>query len=124
MTTEPIFDHEKLIAYQLALEFGAWAGTIIERLPAKISARDQLDRASTSAVLNIAEGNGKSSLKDRKRYFEISLGSELECASCLDVLLVRKYISTEEMMEGKMILKRAVSTLYGLIQNLEKRIGG
>lgn len=122
MTTKPIFDHEKLLAYQFALEFASWIGQILERLPAKISARDQLDRASTSAVLNIAEGNGKSSLKDRKRFFEIFLGSAFECASCLDVLLVRHMISYEEMIKGKSILKRGINTLYGLIQNLERRI--
>jgi 23S rRNA-intervening sequence protein len=51
-----LFDHEKLHAYQEALHFVTWVDGIIERLPARFAARDQLDRASTSILLNIAEG--------------------------------------------------------------------
>jgi four helix bundle protein len=120
---EPSFDHESLDAYRAAVEFAAWAGEVIEKLPAKLSARDQLDRASTSAVLNIAEGNGKFSLRDRRRYFEIALGSELECAGCIDILVVRKYRTLAEARVGKTKLQRAVSPLIGLIRSLERRIG-
>ena len=42
--------------------------------------KDQLDRASTSIPLNIAEGNGKYTLKDRCRFFDTAHGSALECA--------------------------------------------
>jgi four helix bundle protein len=116
----PQFDHEKLRAYQEALKFAAWVEPIIERLPAKLSARDQLDRASTSIVLNIAEGNGKRSHPDRCRYFDISRGSALESAACLDVLVARRKLSTEEIVEGKVILLGVVSLVSGLIA----RFGG
>ena len=117
------FDHEKLDAYQAALEFTAWTTDIIERLPTRVAARDQLDRATTSAVNNICEGNGKFALRDRRRYLDIALGSELECAGCLDVLFVRKKITAEELESGKRMLQRAVSTLIGLIRSVERRIG-
>ena len=117
------FDHEKLDAYQAILDFTAWTTDIIERLPTKVAARDQLDRASTSAVNNICEGNGKFALRDRRRYFDIALGSELECAGCLDVLFVRNKISAEELDAGKRKLQRSVSTLIGLIRSVERRIG-
>jgi hypothetical protein len=67
---------------------GLWPGSgpSLKRLPAKLAAKDQLDRASTSIVLNLAEGNGKRSHPDRCRYFDIARGSALECAACLDVL--------------------------------------
>jgi hypothetical protein len=71
----PQFDHERLKAYQADLRFVAWAGPIIENLPPKLSARDQLDRASTSIPLNLAEGNGKRSYPDRCRYFDLARGS-------------------------------------------------
>ncbi|MGH8018862.1 MAG: four helix bundle protein [Opitutaceae bacterium] len=80
------FDHEKLHAYQEALRFVTWVGPVIEALPKRLAARDQLDRASTSIVLNIAEGNGK---RSRCRYLDVSRGSALECAACLDVLVCR-----------------------------------
>lgn len=109
------FDHEKLRAYQEALRFVAWVGPIIESLPSKLAARDQLDRASTSIVLNTAEGNGKRSHPDRCRYFDIARGSTLECAACLDVLVSRNQLPLETAVVGKEILVGVVSLLAGLI---------
>lgn len=114
MSSTP-FDHEKLRAYQEALHFAAWVEPIIESLPAKLSARDQLDRASTSIVLNIAEGNGKRSHPDRCRYLDIARGSALECAACLDVLVVRRKLVPEDTNEGKRLLLAVVSLVAGLI---------
>ena len=53
------FDHEKLVAYQRSIQFVAWASKLLEELPPKLAVSDQLDRASTSVPLNLAEGNGK-----------------------------------------------------------------
>lgn len=111
----PQFDHEKLRAYQESLAFVGWAGPIIDRVPSKLSARDQLDRASTSIVLNIAEGNGKRSHPDRCRYFDIARGSTVECAACLDVLVARQVLNPTEVLEGKAILVGVVSLVTGLI---------
>ena len=112
---EAQFDHEKFRAYQEALRFVAWVDPLIEKLPPKIAARDQLDRASTSIVLNIAEGNGKRSHPDRCRYFDIARGSAVECAACLDVLAVKGKISRDEAAAGKSILIGIVSMVAGLI---------
>jgi four helix bundle protein len=109
------FDHEKLRAYQESLAFAAWVGPVIDRLPAKLSARDQLDRASTSLVLNLAEGNGKRSHPDRCRYFDIARGSAVECAACLDVLVARRVLNPEEIAPGKEILLGVVALVSGLI---------
>ena len=98
----------------------AWVGPILDRLPAKLSARDQLDRASTSIVLNVAEGNGKRSHPDRCRFFDVARGSTVECAACLDVLEVKGCISSEETNAGKEILLAIVSMVSGLIA----RFGG
>ena len=113
--SSPQFDHEKLRAYQEALRFAAWVDPVIENLPARLSAREQLDRASTSAVLNIAEGNGKRHPRDRCRYLDIARGSAVECAACLDVLVARKRLASAVGDEGKAILLGAVSLVSGLI---------
>ena len=112
---QPLFDHEKLRAYQEALRFIGWAAPIIEQVPRKIAARDQLDRASTSIALNIAEGNGKRSRPDRCRYFDVARGSVVECAACLDVLAVKGKISEPDGTAGKSILLGIVSMVAGLI---------
>ncbi len=56
------FDHESLDVYQEAIAFCGWAGDLLHEVTAKAAAKDQLDRASTSIPLNIAEGNGKFSM--------------------------------------------------------------
>jgi four helix bundle protein len=121
------FDHERLIVYQQALRFAGWVSPLIEELSAKLSARDQLDRASTSIVLNLAEGNGKRSYADRCRYFDTARGSAVECAACLDVLVVRQKLSADRAIEGKAVLLEVVSMAAGLIARFsesEKTVRG
>ena len=111
-----VFDHEKLTVYQTSLKFIAWVQKILERIPKKYAVNDQLDRSSTSITLNIAEGNGKYSKKDRCRYFDISRGSALESAAALDVLVAKRLLKDEEILEGKEMLIEIVSMLIGLIK--------
>jgi four helix bundle protein len=47
--------------------------------------KDQWLRASSSIVLNIAEGYGKPTRKDRSKFFSIALGSLRECQAVLDL---------------------------------------
>src|SRR5437764_11626121 len=112
------FDHEKLDVYQEAIAFCGWAGELLNSISAKAAAKDQLDRASTSIPLNIAEGNGKFSAKDR---LEMARGSALECAACLDVLLVRKLASEEQVVHAKERLARIVQMLIGLLRKFSER---
>ena len=67
---ESYFDHEKLRVYQESLKFVEWNEQILKKLPKKLSVWSQLDAASTSIVLNIAEGNGKFTPKDRCKFFD------------------------------------------------------
>ena len=53
------FDHEKLDVYREAILFCGWVGEVLATITARAAVKDQLDRASTSIPLNIAEGNGK-----------------------------------------------------------------
>lgn len=120
--SEFYFDHEKLIVYQKSLEFAEWANELIRKVKVKVSAIDNLDRASTSVTLNIAEGNGKYTSKDRCRFFDISRGSALECSACLDILVAKKLLRKEDILEGKKVLKEVVSMLVGLIKSNSNRV--
>src|ERR687892_1128 len=115
------FDHEKLDVYQEAIAFCGWVGGFLAAISAKAAAKDQLDRASTSIPLNIAEGNGKLSAKDRARFFEMARGSALECVACLDVLLVRKLATGEQIVGQKEKLARIVQMLIGLLRKFSER---
>jgi len=117
-----MFSHEKLIVYRKSITFVAWTQPLIEELPGKVSARDQLERASTSVPLNIAEGNGKFSMADRARFWQIAHGSAVECAACLDVLVARKLIGEEEAIRGKGQLEEIVNMLMTLLDRLGCRV--
>ena len=109
------FDHEKLDVYQDTIGFVSWVDELLEGIPKSLAVYNQLDRASTSIPLNIAEGNGKYTPADRCRFFDIARGSALECAACLDVLVAKKRI--DSAAEGKAILVHIVSMLVGLIRS-------
>jgi four helix bundle protein len=110
------FDHEKLDVYKEALAFVSWLEPFLKDLPKSTAARDQLDRASTSIALNLAEGNGKFTSTDRCRFFDISRGSALESAAGLDVLAAKGLCDPAAVAAGKERLRRIVSMLVGLIK--------
>jgi len=99
-----LFDHERLVAYQRSIQFVAWCSPLLEKLPSRLAVADQLDRASTSVPLNIAEGNAKFTAPDRCRYFDTARGSALECAACLDVLVSKSKCTPEQIQSGKDLL--------------------
>lgn len=119
----PRFDHEKLNVYQASIKFVTWATELISKVKGKVAVKDQLDRASTSIPLNIAEGNGKFAIRDRCRFLDFARGSTLECAACLDVLVAKHLIETAAIVSGKEQLFEIVSMLMGLIKSLTSRIG-
>jgi len=70
-----------LRTYQLAVDFYREAkGVKLSR-----SLRDQLTRAAESVALNISESTGKTSGADRRRIFEIAMGSIRECQAVTDL---------------------------------------
>jgi four helix bundle protein len=111
------FDHEKLDAYRKSVAFAAWCEEILERIPKSAAVHGQLDRARTSIVLNIPEGNGRFTAPDRCKFFDIARGSGLECAGCLDLIFIKRLISEPEIERGKALLKDIVSLLVGLIRS-------
>ncbi len=116
------FDHEKLDVYQEAISFCGSVGELLNGLPGQAAAKDQFDRASTSIPRSIAEGNGQFSNADRARFLEMARGAALECAACLDVLVVRKLITTETAMDQKEQLVRIVNLLMGLLKRFSGRV--
>jgi len=62
----------------------------------------------------IAEGNGKATDGDRRRYFEIARGSALECGAVQDVLQVCGALAADENTNRKALLDRIVAMLTKL----------
>jgi four helix bundle protein len=80
------FDHEKLDVYKVAVEFVILSNEITEQLPrGKSYLADQLQRASSSISLNIAEGAGEFSSSEKCRFYRMAKRSATECAGILDL---------------------------------------
>jgi four helix bundle protein len=118
---ECLFDHEKLEVYREAISFISWLSSLLEGSIRLGDVKDQLDRASTSIPLNIAEGNGKYAPKDRCRFFDTAHGSALECAAGLDVLVAKRKLATDQIRPGKESLQKIVRMLMGLIKRNSTR---
>ncbi len=93
--------------YKLAVEFYQEAGKL--SLPKHL--KDQLLRASASIALNLAEGDGRQSTADRRRFFTIAYGSMKEC----EAILALTTASRKEVLE---LIDKLGAHLYRLISNV------
>jgi four helix bundle protein len=68
----------------------------------------------TSVVLNISEGNGRFSPKERKRFFNIATASAKESASILDIVRSFGLISSKSYDELQTKLLQVVKMVTRL----------
>lgn len=116
-----VLDHERLDVYHLALDFLVFANGVIQALPrGRSHLADQFTRASTSIVLNLAEGAGKLSKPDKRRYYLTARGSATESAALLDVCVRLKLLDESAQKAGKDMIVRVVSMLIRLAQACEE----
>jgi four helix bundle protein len=125
MSDDPLFDHEKLEVYQLALQFVSWLTDLFGELsnseiPKLSEVSGQIDRSSSSTVLNVAEGNGRRASKQRARFFDDARGSATESAACLDLFVAKRATTPERVREGKVLLQRIVSMLTKLVARFDQ----
>ena len=108
-----LLDAEKLDVYRIALEFQAIAGQLVPKR-GYAELRDQLDRASISIVLNIAEGCGRRSPADKGRFYSMARRSATECAAILDLLRARGLVDERLRNRARALLVRVVQMLSQL----------
>jgi four helix bundle protein len=106
-------DHERLDVYRAALEFLPLVTSLVPRQGER-NLLDQLQRAAESIILNIAEGAGRHSRPDKRRFYEIAKGSATECASIVDILRVRGIGSPEEHAKVRALNLRLIQMLSRL----------
>ena len=110
-----MFGHEKFKGYQHAIRFVALVSPMLEQFPrGNALLVDQLKRASISIPLNIAEGSGKTSEREKLRFYSIARGSTMECAAILDVLLCSGAISNSQAQQ----LKSLMSEMAGILSKI------
>ena len=79
-----------------------------EHLKFKAPMKDQFERALLSVVLNLAEGSGKLTSKDRRHFFSIAMGSLREVQALLDLTQNQIQLDHSDPL---------AASLYRLIQN-------
>ena len=108
------FNHEKLDVFRVAIEFTVDANLIIENLAEgrrRGDLADQLHRASTSIVLNIAEGSGELSPRAKQRFYRIARRSAAECAAILTLIVAFELASEASIQPAREKLLRVLAML-------------
>jgi len=112
------FDHERLDVYRAAIEFVASADELAAHLPrGRGYLSDQLQRATISIPLNIAEGAGEFSRRDKARFYRIASRSATECAAILDVCRLLNLVDERMLNTSRNLLLRIVSMLTRIVQS-------
>jgi four helix bundle protein len=111
-------DADRLEVYRVARAFDAFAVRVLPRRGCA-SLRDQLERASSSIVLNIAEGCGRYARPEKAHFYRIARGSAMECAGVLDVALGRGLVTAAAHRHGRGLLIRLVQMLTKLSQRMQ-----
>jgi four helix bundle protein len=117
-----LLDAEKLDCYRLAVEFQVLAARLLP-LRGLATLRDQLDRASVSIVLNVAEGAGRLSGPDKARFYAMARGSATECAAIVGLVLARGLAPASSCRHPRSLLVRVVQMLTKLIARLAAQAG-
>ena len=116
------FTFEKLIVYQKAIAFADSVCARTEKFPRGYGfLSDQLNRASVSVAANIAEGNGRFTIPDRRNFFMIARGSVQECVALLEIGFRRNLIALDIHRRFRGDLEEISKMLSGLINGLERR---
>lgn len=112
-------NHQKLKCYARLMDVAKKVPNLMARVPrGEGYLIDQFKRALASAILNLAEGNGRTSFKERRRFFDISLASIAEVSAVLDILVAYGIIFQTEEQSFREELRIA----YAMIMQLKKSV--
>ncbi len=101
-----------LVAYEVALDLVRALRPVVTQLRNHSSeAADQVERAASSIVLNIAEGDRRHG-RDPRRFFDMAHGSAGEIRGALD--LADAWGWPIESTQARVLLDRELALLWGL----------
>jgi four helix bundle protein len=106
------FDHEKLDVYEAALEWVVLADSVVTHLPrGRGYLAEQLHRAATSVLLNIAEGAGEFSRTEKARFYRMAKRSATECAAIIHMSLRLDLVDQDTCKKSHELLDRVSAML-------------
>jgi len=106
--------------YKDAQELVSFSLKIVNKLPKehRFELSSQLIRSSSSVVLNIAEGSGKSSKKDFSHFIDIALGSLYETVANMDILVTNELINEADFE----LVKEKTANIARQLGGLKKKL--
>ncbi|MFH1039347.1 MAG: four helix bundle protein [PVC group bacterium] len=115
-----IFDFERLNVYQKGLEFVCAVCAVVKDLPPylRYTIGGNFIRAAMSFINNIAEGSGKLSKDDKRRFYGYSLTSIREGIPSISVLHKTKNITDKKMKELRAECVALGKMIVGLIKKV------
>jgi four helix bundle protein len=113
---------EKLRVYQLAEQLAdlIWGIVIKWDYFPKITVGKQIVTAADGVSSNIAEGTGRGSYLDNKRFVKIARGSLYETKNWLRRSYRRKLISDDDVSQLKPIMDKLLPSLNAYYRSIER----
>ena len=113
---EPKYSYKNLDVYKesralVMMVYGALRGFPREE---QYALCDQLRRAVISVPSNLAEGSGRTSVKDQAHFLEMAFGSLMEVDCQIDIAHELGYIKQEELDTISMQISRVAAMLSGM----------
>ena len=110
------YSFESLKAWQESRQLVVSVYQLLDNFPKfeKYALCDQIRRAIVSVPSNLAEGSGRSSLKEQIHFIEISYGSLMEAYNQLIIANDLNYIDEQSLKS----LKPAIDTVARLLNGL------
>lgn len=113
-------DHKDLIVWQKAMDLLVEIYRLVKKLPKEetYALSDQMRRAAVSIPSNIAEGRGRSSVKDFLRFLFIARGSQAEIETQLLACVRLDYLSESEVEPSLNLCSEVGRMLNSMIYKL------
>lgn len=111
-------DFRELSVYQKARKLNKSVFLLLQNTKFDRVIRDQLSRASTSILLNIAEGSGRFSRRDQRKFFIIARASGMECIALFDVIEDLELLCKKDCQAYQLRFAEISKMLFGMIRNL------
>jgi four helix bundle protein len=110
------FKFEKLKVWEGAVELSGQASELTEKFPKNemFILTSQIQRATDSISLNIAEGSTRQTNPEFKRFLGIALRSAIEVVGCLHLAKRRTLISIEEFNHFYSYLSDLIKSIQAL----------
>jgi four helix bundle protein len=109
-----------LVAYNVALDLiRALRPVVVQLRKYSADAADQVERAASSIVLNVAEGDRRHG-RDPRRYFDMAHGSASEVRGALD--LADAWGWQIDSAQARVLLDRELGLLWGLTRRVRSEV--